>query len=212
MRADGVTGRTVVEPEEAAGVASPRRAPAAGADRAPTSRQDVNEGSGSAPNLDATTPSDGEAKHWPSVPPRHGRAGVRHGLVTKVPTLAEWLRQDTGMFAYAYERWRKAKLAEAQASAPPVPKHERPKCGARCRSKDGAPCEARAVWDDERNAPRNGRCRMHGGLSTGARSPEGRARCKENGRRGAEARWRRRHEGSVSDGAPVSRPCERDGA
>jgi hypothetical protein len=46
-------------------------------------------------------------------------------------------------------------------------KAERPKCGARCR--DGHPCQALPVWDQTRNAPRNGRCRVHGGLSTGPR-------------------------------------------
>lgn len=130
----------------------------------------------------------------------------------KVPELGEWLRQNPGRFAYSYERWRRAKLAEAQANAPPVPEGERPKCGARCRSKGGAPCEARAVWDDERNAPRNGRCRMHGGLSTGARTTEGRARLSEAGRRGAESLWRRRREERATAVEPVARPCERDGA
>ena len=46
-------------------------------------------------------------------------------------------------------------------------KGKRPKCGARGR--DGHACQARPVWDNARNAPRNGRCRMHGGLSTGPR-------------------------------------------
>jgi hypothetical protein len=36
-----------------------------------------------------------------------------------------------------------------------------------------------------------GRCRMHGGLSTGATTPEGRERLREAGRRGAAERWRR---------------------
>ncbi|MFC0387571.1 HGGxSTG domain-containing protein [Roseomonas vinacea] len=38
----------------------------------------------------------------------------------------------------------------------------------------------------------NGRCRMHGGASTGPRTPEGQARCRaarlKHGQRGAEAR------------------------
>jgi hypothetical protein len=50
-------------------------------------------------------------------------------------------------------------------------KHELPLCGARCR--DGHPCQARAAWDETRTYPRNGRCRMHGGLSTGPKTPEG---------------------------------------
>lgn len=50
----------------------------------------------------------------------------------------------------------------------------RPKCGAKCR--DGHACQAPAVWDHEKDRPRNGRCRMHGGLSTGPRTVEGRRR------------------------------------
>jgi hypothetical protein len=71
-----------------------------------------------------------------------------------------------------------------------TPKSERPKCGARCR--DGTRCQAPAVWDRERDRPRNGRCRMHGGLSTGPRTEEGKRRSREGarlgGRRSAERR------------------------
>jgi len=48
---------------------------------------------------------------------------------------------------------------------PLTPKSERPRCGAKTRS--GRPCQAPAVWDYVNDCPRNGRCRMHGGLSTG---------------------------------------------
>lgn len=41
------------------------------------------------------------------------------------------------------------------------------RCGAKNRR--GLPCRCPAM--------RNGRCRLHGGLSTGARTPEGRAKC-----------------------------------
>ena len=51
------------------------------------------------------------------------------------------------------------------------------------------PSPGRLVHDH--NAPWNGRCRMHGGLSTGARTPEGRARLREAGRKGAAIRWGR---------------------
>jgi hypothetical protein len=44
-------------------------------------------------------------------------------------------------------------------------KADRPLCGARCR--DGHTCRARATWDYLNDEPRNGRCRMHGGRSTG---------------------------------------------
>lgn len=55
-----------------------------------------------------------------------------------------------------------------------ITKSASPRCGARTRQ--GTPCKAPPVWDDERDAPRNGRCRMHGGLSTGPTSAEGRQR------------------------------------
>ncbi len=64
-----------------------------------------------------------------------------------------------------------------------IPKSERPKCGAKCR--DGHACQAPAVWDYEDNQPRNGRCRIHGGLSTGPKTPEGRARIGEAAKRRA---------------------------
>ncbi len=59
-----------------------------------------------------------------------------------------------------------------------TPKSERPRCGARCR--DGHECRAPAVWDKKRDRPVNGRCRMHGGLSTGPRTLEGRRRALAN--------------------------------
>lgn len=54
---------------------------------------------------------------------------------------------------------------------------KRPKCGAKCR--DGHACRAPVVWDKEYNRPRNGRCKLHGGKSTGPRTPEGKARIAE---------------------------------
>ena len=60
------------------------------------------------------------------------------------------------------------------------PKRERPRCGAKCR--DGSPCEAPPVWDKRRDHPVNGRCRMHGGLSTGPKTEEGRRRIAESNR------------------------------
>ena len=66
-----------------------------------------------------------------------------------------------------------------------------PRCGATCK-RTGQPCQGAAMP--------NGRCRMHGGTSTGARTPEGKARCraaawKHGGRDGAaRARARERAE------------------
>jgi hypothetical protein len=62
-----------------------------------------------------------------------------------------------------------------------TPRSERPRCGARTRELGGPPCRAAAVWDDEHDRPRTrrGRCRMHGGLSTGPRTEAGQARARE---------------------------------
>ncbi len=70
-------------------------------------------------------------------------------------------------------------VAKDQAQTHTVtPKYDRPKCGAKTRK--GTPCRAPAVWDKKRNRTINGRCRMHGGKSTGPKTPEGRARALAN--------------------------------
>jgi hypothetical protein len=50
-------------------------------------------------------------------------------------------------------------------------KEDRPQCRARTRT--GGECKARVVWDSWKNRPRNGKCRMHGGVSTGPTSRDG---------------------------------------
>ena len=62
---------------------------------------------------------------------------------------------------------------------PRTPKIQRPRCGAKTRR--GPPCRARAVSGATR-------CRMHGGLSTGARTEAGRAAIAESNRRRAVLR------------------------
>lgn len=62
-------------------------------------------------------------------------------------------------------------LAKANArleyrNRPPVSWQYQKKCGALARS-TGKPCERKAM--------RNGRCRNHGGLSTGPKTPKGKA-------------------------------------
>ena len=59
----------------------------------------------------------------------------------------------------------------------PLEKVLRPKCGARTRS--GNPCQAHVV-------PGKRRCRMHGGLSTGPKTAEGRDRIRQAQKR----RWK----------------------
>ncbi len=59
-----------------------------------------------------------------------------------------------------------------------TPVRRRPLCGA--RTPWGRPCRERALWDDEADRPRNGRCRAHGGLSTGPKTSVGRQRALRN--------------------------------
>jgi hypothetical protein len=60
------------------------------------------------------------------------------------------------------------------------PKRERPRCGAKCR--DGSLCNAPPVWNRHLDRAVNGRCRMHGVLSTGPKTEEGRQRIAESNR------------------------------
>ena len=68
-----------------------------------------------------------------------------------------------------------------------LPKAKRPLCGARKRK--GGQCRAKAVEGRER-------CRLHGGLSTGAKTAEGRARISESNRRRAALRSQQREAAS----------------
>lgn len=69
-------------------------------------------------------------------------------------------------------------------------KKNRPICGARCR--DGHPCKAKVVVDSKTGKPLNKRCRMHGGLSTGPRTPEGKKRISEASRIRAIEYWKKK--------------------
>ena len=62
------------------------------------------------------------------------------------------------------------RLKNGNTPAPISRALEAPRCGARCK-RTGAPCRAPAM--------QNGRCRLHGGLSTGPRTQEGIRRIKE---------------------------------
>ena len=55
--------------------------------------------------------------------------------------------------------------------APRIRRKDRPRCGAYARS-TGNPCKAKALA--------NGRCKNHGGLSTGPKTPEGKAKALAN--------------------------------
>lgn len=83
------------------------------------------------------------------------------------------------------------------------PRRRRSRCGARCR--DGHPCAAAVVVQRTDDGVRYAaRCRMHGGLSTGPRTPEGRRRALDALARGRAARWSRgssAHEGDDQGGS-----------
>ena len=87
--------------------------------------------------------------------------------------------------------WR---LLPPSPKAPP--KASRPRCRARTRA--GGKCKAPLVWDRQRGTLRP-RCRMHGGLSTGPRTAEGRQRCREAAVR-RWARWRAAQDGANDHG------------
>ena len=96
---------------------------------------------------------------------------------------------------------RKAAAEAPQRQRRPA-KGDRPRCGARCRTKGGAPCLARVVCDrDATGKPRlRAKCRMHGGLSTGPVTAQGKQRVREAAiarKRDAKGRWLRTEEGST---------------
>lgn len=80
-----------------------------------------------------------------------------------------------------------ARLCGSRKPLDRVYRSERPQCGARTRK--GTPCKAPAVLDFAYGCYiRNGRCRMHGGLSTGPRTEAGRQRIAETSRQRMLAR------------------------
>jgi|GEM_PF-2504638 len=93
----------------------------------------------------------------------------------------------------AWDLQRELRLEECHLmnwKSPNRMKKNRPLCGARCR--DGHSCNAKAVVNPRTDKPINGRCRMHGGLSSGAKTVEGKERCREAARRGMIAYWQRK--------------------
>lgn len=93
-----------------------------------------------------------------------------------------------------YEPWDLDKFLKREMNrfwkSEKLMKKNRPLCGAKCR--DGHACKAKAVVDSKTDKPKNGRCRMHGGLSCGAKTPEGKERCREASRKGMIEYWKRK--------------------
>lgn len=77
------------------------------------------------------------------------------------------------------------------ANEPNLPRSERGICGAKTRK--GTQCKAPPVWNKAIDKAKNGRCKLHGGLSTGARTEAGRQAIREgvrasNIKRGKQAK------------------------
>ncbi|MDP3561377.1 MAG: HGGxSTG domain-containing protein [Legionellaceae bacterium] len=71
---------------------------------------------------------------------------------------------------------------------PKIPKSKRGICGAKTRT--GTPCNAPPVWNKVIDKARNGRCKMHGGLSTGPKTEEGRQAIRNSVIASNRNRWR----------------------
>ncbi|HEO1402485.1 TPA: hypothetical protein VAH73_002238 [Legionella pneumophila] len=67
------------------------------------------------------------------------------------------------------------------ANEPKLRRSRREICGAKTRK--GKPCQAPPVWNHNRDCAVNGRCKLHGGLSTGPKTEAGRNAIQESNRR-----------------------------
>jgi hypothetical protein len=92
---------------------------------------------------------------------------------TQVEADSQWRQLLANLSPEVAQALRKSEAGRSLRQSAPA-KEKGPLCSARTRS--GAPCQCRAV--DSR-----ARCRLHGGLSTGPKTPEGRARIIESNRR-----------------------------
>ena len=79
----------------------------------------------------------------------------------------------------------------AWADEPKMQRKNRGICGAMTRK--GTPCQAPPVWDKMADKAKNGRCKLHGGMSTGARTEAGREAIRASNRR------RKKHEQVISE-------------
>jgi hypothetical protein len=70
------------------------------------------------------------------------------------------------------------------ANDPKKPRKNRGTCDAKTRK--NTLCQAPPVWDKNKDKAKNGRCKLHGGLSTGARTEKGREAIRESNRRRAK--------------------------
>ncbi len=123
----------------------------------------------------------------PSQKPSN-KSYVRFELATRftkadIQELEQWY--ETGEYAGCYtidelvdRKLRLRKAARTPLRRRTLPKWLRPQCGAKTRA--GSRCRATPVWDKKKDKPKNGRCRMHGGLSTGPKTEGGKRRALRN--------------------------------
>jgi len=87
------------------------------------------------------------------------------------PELRKLLKQYCKALNLADEEWEKGELIEP-VYVPSFPEELRGMiCGAKTRA--GTPCKQKGIFD-------NGRCKLHGGLSTGPVTPEGKKKSSLN--------------------------------
>jgi len=108
----------------------------------------------------------------------HARPRVMEWL-EQVDAKAEAAAQAKSEAAKSRRKMREARRQAWRAEREAGPKQVKPVCGARNRS--GQPCQSKKLL-------RGGKCKFHGGMSTGPKTPEGLARCAEAGRRTAALR------------------------
>ena len=90
------------------------------------------------------------------------------------PEQRKRLRAFNAEHARVAERWRKRGFQYPPPEFPVLPEDLRGlTCGAKTRK--GTPCKRKDIYD-------SGRCHLHGGLSTGPKMPEGKAKVALNGR------------------------------
>jgi hypothetical protein len=83
------------------------------------------------------------------------------------------LKEHYTNFNAAYDEWLKHGDYRQRPKYEPLPDDLKAlRCGARTRA--GTPCKQKAIYT-------NGRCKWHGGLSTGPRTPDGKKRSALNG-------------------------------
>mgnify|MGYP003651844365 CR=1 FL=1 len=101
------------------------------------------------------------------------------------PELRKTLKAHYREHQQVAAQWRAVGYARAcMVSGPPFPEECRGmRCGARTRA--GTPCKNLSIEG-------NGRCKFHGGLSTGPRTPEGKRRSAHNGNRPKRVFWHHR--------------------